>query len=189
MAHINLLPWRERLREERKKEFLTILIGVVIISAGILFLVHTYFTGEIDTQVARNEFVRTQVTVLDERVAEINQLRQQKEDIRARMNVISDLQGSRPIIVRIFEELVNTLPDGIYYETLSRTDNTISLEGVAESFAHVTELHRRLDGSDWFQATDLDDISVSPTGADTLANAIRFSLNLTLQLQLQQEEV
>ena len=114
MAQINLLPWRERLREERKREFFTILIGVVIISAGILFLIDRYFNGEIDVQVSRNEFLRSEITVLDERVAEINQLRQQKEDIRSRMNVITDLQGTRPVIVRIFDELVNTLPDGVY---------------------------------------------------------------------------
>ena len=189
MAHINLLPWRERLREERKREFLTILVGVVIISAGIIFLVHTYFTGGIDTQVARNEFVRTQITVLDERVAEINQLRQQKEDIRARMNVISDLQGSRPIIVRVFDELARTLPDGVYYETLSRIDNTISMEGVAESVGGITELHRNLDDSGWFQEVDLDDYSATPSSTDALSEAFRFSLSLTLELQEQQEEV
>ncbi|MFN3163000.1 MAG: PilN domain-containing protein [Pseudohongiellaceae bacterium] len=56
MAHINLLPWRERLREERRREFLSILVGVVIIGAGLLFLVDRYFNGEIDTQTARNDF-------------------------------------------------------------------------------------------------------------------------------------
>ena len=148
MAHINLLPWRERLREERKREFFTIVVGMVIISAGVLFLVDRYFNGEIDMQTSRNDFIRAEIAVLDERVAEINQLRQQKEDIRSRMNVITDLQGTRPVIVRIFDELVNTLPDGVYYESLVRVDNTISIEGVAESYARITELLRRLDDSE-----------------------------------------
>ncbi|PCJ25914.1 MAG: pilus assembly protein PilN [SAR86 cluster bacterium] len=189
MAHINLLPWRERLREERKREFLTILVGVVIISGGILFLVHTFFTGEINTQMARNDFVRTEIAVLDERVVEITELRQQKEDIRARMNVISDLQGTRPVIVRIFDELVKTLPDGVFYSSLNRVDNTVSIEGVAESYERITELLRRLDESDWFQESDLDEISAVPSGEDSILEAFTFTLSLSLQLQDQQEEV
>lgn len=189
MAQINLLPWRERLREERKREFFTILIGVVIISAGILFLIDRYFNGEIDVQVSRNEFLRSEITVLDERVAEINQLRQQKEDIRSRMNVITDLQGTRPVIVRIFDELVNTLPDGVYYESLIRLDNTISIEGVAESYSNITELMRRLDDSDWFQNSDLDDISAVDADVNSLSDAFSFTLSLSLQLPAQQEEV
>ena len=85
MAHINLLPWRERMREERKREFISIIAGVVVIAGGLLFLVDRYFIGEINTQTARNEFVRTEIGVLDEQVTEINQLRQQKEDIRYKL--------------------------------------------------------------------------------------------------------
>lgn len=189
MAHINLLPWRERLREERKREFFTILVGVVIISAGVLFLVDRYFNGQIDLQISRNDFLRAEISVLDGRVAEINELRQQKEDIRSRMNVITDLQGTRPVIVRIFDELVNTLPSGVYYESLVRVDNTISIEGIAESYAQITELLRRLDDSEWFQESDLDDISAVETGNNSLTQAFNFTLSLSLQLQSQQEEV
>ncbi len=188
MAHINLLPWRERLREERKREFFTILVAVVTVSAGVLFPVDHYFNGEIDTQMARNDYIRAEIAVLDERVAEISQLRQQKEDIRSRMNVISGLQGSRPVIVRIFDELVKTLPDGVYYSSLTRMDNTISIEGVAESYARVTELHRRLDDSDWFQDSDLDDISAITSADDSLTESLSFTLSLSLQLSAQQEE-
>jgi type IV pilus assembly protein PilN len=189
MAHINLLPWRERLREERKREFFTILVGVVIISAGILFLVDRYFNGEIDVQNSRNNFVRAEITVLDARVAEINQLRQQKEDIRSRMNVITDLQGTRPVIVRIFDELVKTLPDGVYYKSLVRVDNTISIEGMAESYSKITQLLRRLDDSEWFQESDLDDISAVKPGGNSLSEAFSFTLSLSLQLPSQKEEV
>lgn len=187
MAHINLLPWRERLREERKREFLSILVGVVIIAAGLLFLVDRYFNGEIDTQTARNDFLRGEISLLDEQVAEINQLRQQKEDIRSRMNVITDLQGTRPVIVRIFDELVKTLPEGVYYESLVRTDNTIAIEGVAESYARITELMRRLDDSNWFMNADLDDISAETSTNNPMAEAFTFTLTLGLELPDQEE--
>ena len=187
MAHINLLPWRERLREEKRREFLSILVGLLVIAGGLLFLVDRYFNGEINTQVARNNFLRAEITQLDAQVAEISELRQQKEDIRARMNVITDLQGTRPVIVRIFDELVKTLPDGVYYETLNRNGNMIAIEGVAESYSRITELMRRLDDSEWFTEANLSDISAATASGQTVANTFTFSLSLTLQLPGQQD--
>lgn len=191
MAHINLLPWRERLREERRREFLTIMVGFVIIAGGLIFLVDRYFTGEINMQQARNDFIRAEIALLDAQVAEINQLRQQKEDIRARMNVITDLQGTRPVIVRIFDEMVRTLPDGVFYEEVQRTDNVIAVEGIAESYARITELMRNLDDSEWFEATDLSEFSVIESAETAMSASISFSLTLNIELpnQADQDEV
>ena len=189
MAHINLLPWRERLREERKREFLTILVGVVIISGGVLFLADRYINGEIDSQSARNGFLQSEITVLDGQVAEIGQLRQQKEDIRARMNVITGLQGTRPVIVRVFDELVKTLPEGVYYTKLERVVNTISIEGVAESNSGISELMRRLDDSEWFRSPSLSDISAADISSQpSLTELVTFTLSFVLQLPDQQDE-
>ena len=170
--HINLLPWRERLREERRREFLTIMMGFVIISGGLVFLLDRYFNGEITMQQARNVFVRAEITLLDTQVAEINHLRQQKEDIRARMNVITDLQGTRPVIVRIFDEMVRTLLDGIFYEQVQRIEDVIAVEGIAESSARITELMRNLDDSEWFKATDLSEFSVVESAETSMSASI-----------------
>ena len=170
--HINLLPWRERLREERRREFLTIMMGFVIIAGGLVFLLDRYFNGEITMQQARNVFVRAEITLLDAQVAEINQLGQQKEDIRARMNVITDLQGTRPVIVRIFDEMVRTLPDGIFYEQVQRIEDVIAVEGIAESSARITELMRNLDDSEWFKATDLSEFSVVESAETSMSASI-----------------
>ena len=170
--HINLLPWRERLREVHRREFLTIMMGFVIIAGGLVFLLDRYFNGEITMQQARNVFVRAEITLLDAQVAEINQLGQQKEDIRARMNVITDLQGTRPVIVRIFDEMVRTLPDGIFYEQVQRIEDVIAVEGIAESSARITELMRNLDDSEWFKATDLSEFSVVESAETSMSASI-----------------
>ena len=185
MAQINLLPWRERLREERRREFLTIMVGFIIIAGGLVFLVDRYFNGEIDMQQARNDFVRGEIALLDAQVAEINQLREQKEEIRTRMNVITDLQGTRPVIVRIFDEMVRTLPEGVFYEEVQRTEDIIAIEGIAESYARITELMRNLDESEWFEATDLSEFSVVESSESPLSASISFSLTLNIELRNQ----
>ncbi len=190
MARINLLPWREQLREERKREFFVLLMGVVIIAGGILFLVDRNFRGDIRYQQARNDFLRREILVLDAKIVEINQLKEQKEQINARMEVIQDLQGSRPVIVRIFDELVKSMPAGVYFNSLKRTGNRLEIEGVAESNNKVSELMRRLDDSTWFVNPGLQQISAASADANSdqrAANA--FSLTLSLQeLSRDQEE-
>jgi type IV pilus assembly protein PilN len=182
MVRINLLPWRDQLREERKREFLVTLLGVVIVAGGLLFLVDRSFRGNITEQQGRNDFLSREILVLDARIEEINQLKLQKEQISARMEVVQDLRGSRPVIVRIFDELVKTLPSGVYFNSLERVGGLIQIEGIAESNSKVSELMRRINDSDWFVDPSLQQISAA--AADS--NAEQRSANaffLTLKLQ------
>ena len=181
MAQINLLPWRETLREERKRKYLTIIAMAVVASGATVFAADRYVRGAVANQIARNEFLTAEIAVVDAQVAEISKLQQQKREIQERMSVIQNLQGSRPVIVRVFDELVKTLPDGVYFESLERSGESMSIVGVAETYSQLTTLMRKLDGSDWFTSPNLRIISAADDeGAfnDTAAN--RFNLNLTL---------
>lgn len=187
MANINLLPWREQLREDRKREFLVALGGTVVIAAGLLFLADRYVNDAIDDQTARNDFLRQQIAVLDQRLVEIRELRAQKEELTERMSVIQDLQGTRPVIVRLFDELVRTLPEGVYYNSITRSGDTVRLEGVAESNGRVSALMRELDNSEWFAAPDLQQVTAQNRGAvqagQTSSNAFLLDVTLTTPQQ------
>ena len=184
MANINLLPWRERLREERKKQFF-ITLGVAAGFAGlILGIGHLYINGQIANQNARNTYLTEQITVLDGKIAEIRNLQEQKRALTERMTVIQDLQGRRPVIVRLFDELVRTLPEGVYYDRISRTGDVISLEGVADSANRVATLMRYLDDSEWFADPTLSQITADATivgadGQETTSNAFELTVRIT----------
>ena len=181
MTQINLLPWRETLREERKRRYLALMVVVLLASGGVVLAADRYVRGAMVNQDARNQYLMAEIQVLDEQVAEISELQQQKREIQERMSVIQNLQGSRPVIVRVFDELVKTLPESVYFESLERTGDSMNIVGVAESYSQLTTLMRRLDGSDWFTAPNLRIISAADDEeafSDTAAN--RFNLNLTL---------
>ena len=161
MANINLLPWREELREERKQEFLVGLGITVAIAAVILFAGDRYVNNSINNQNRLNDYLREQITSLDSEIAEIRELQRQKTELTERMTVIQDLQGRRPVIVRLFDELVRTLPDGVYYNQITRTEDVISFQGVAESNNRVSALLRSLDDSEWFESPVLQQISAA----------------------------
>jgi len=187
MANINLLPWRERRREERKKAFFITLgtafgLALAVLGAGIL-----YINGEIANQAARNKYITDQIAVLDTKIAEIRDLQSQKRALTERMAVIQDLQGRRPVIVRLFDELVRTLPDGVYYNSITRTGDAIALSGVADSANRVSTLMRYLDDSEWFADSNLNQITpinsgpgdVGPDGQQTQNGSFQLSVRVT----------
>ena len=94
MARINLLPWREQLREERKQRFLVSLGGLLVAAAALVFLGDQYLNGEIENQQARNDFVRKEIAVLDTRIAEISELRTRRQQLLERMKIIQDLRAT-----------------------------------------------------------------------------------------------
>ncbi|MCL6414954.1 PilN domain-containing protein [Aestuariirhabdus sp. Z084] len=174
MARINLLPWREELREEQKKQFLTVLAGIAIIAAGVVFLAGREVEGMIDHQNSRNEFVKKEIKVLDEKIKEISALRKKREELLARMKVIQELQGTRPVIVRVFDEVARSVPDGVYFSSLAISGNNLVVKGIAESNNRVSSLMRDFDQSEWFASPNLQAVNKarSGTGSD-------FSLTVT----------
>lgn len=176
MARINLLPWREQLREERKQRFLVAMGGTLIIAGGLVFVGGQYLNGAIDQQNARNEFVKKEIAVLDARIKEISELKERRQQLLERMKIIQDLQGNRPIIGRIFDQLVRTLPDGVYFTELKRTDKSIAIVGAAESNNRVSSLMRNLDASDWLVAPNLTEVKAVTAGAVDQANTFQLTV-------------
>ena len=179
MARINLLPWREQLREERKQRFLIALGGVLLVSGGLVFLGDQYFSSAIENQSARNDFLRKEIAVLDARIKEISELKTRRQQLLERMKIIQDLQGNRPIIGRVFDQLVRTLPDGVYYTGLKMNGHTIAIAGAAESNNRVSNLMRNLDASDWLTSPNLTEVKAITQGAVDQANTFQLTVQQT----------
>jgi len=185
MAEINLLPWRDERRAELKQEFLAIL-GVVVVFAGlILFAVDLIISGQIQYQQDRNAYVQDNITALNKQVEEIREMQRKRTQLLDRMTVIQELQGNRPIIVRILDQLVRTVPDGVFYTSVSARQQLITISGIAESNNRVSSLMRRLDASDWFKDPNLEGVKAEPGYGD---QATRFNLTVRLQLPSAGEE-
>lgn len=161
MARINLLPWRDERRQERKQEFLAILGGVVVFAAVLLFLADLYFNGKIDAQKSRNAYIESHIGQLNEQVREIRDIQKKRTQLLDRMKVIQELQGNRPIIVRLLDQLVRTVPDGVFYNTVKSDGKMITIQGVAESNNRVSSLMRQLDASDWFTEPNLEGVTAN----------------------------
>ena len=161
MPRINLLPWREGQRKERKLAF-TVAIGVAALAAGVTTLVvYIGFGSMIDAQEARNEKLRNEIKLVDKQIEEINNLENAKQKFIARMHIIEELQRSRPEIVHVFDEIVRTLPDGVYLTAVKQTGTKLRFDGVAQSSTRVSSFMRNIDASDWLRNPDLEVVQTS----------------------------
>jgi type IV pilus assembly protein PilN len=173
MAHINLLPWREERREERQKQFVAAVVAGLAFAAFILYLVIAYTNSMIDEQNSRNAYLKQEIAVLDKKIREIKDLEQQRNDLLARMQVIQELQESRPKVVKDFDALVRTVPEGIHLNKVTRNGNTLTLEGVAESNARVSVFMRQLDANPEFEQANLRVVEKSSSNSQAIR---KFSL-------------
>ncbi len=160
MTRINLLPWREELRQERQKQFMTMLVLSMILGAAIVGLIHVQMNSKIDYQTSRNQFLSNEISKLDKEIAEISELQKVRKSLIERMEVIQDLQASRPSIVHLFTDLVTTVPNGVFLKTLEQNNNILKLTGEAESNARVSSYMRNLNSSDWLTDPNLDVIEI-----------------------------
>jgi type IV pilus assembly protein PilN len=180
MAHINLLPWREAHRQEKQKEFVSILGLTAVAGATVVFASHMFVNGMISNQDDRNTFLDGEITAVDKRIAEIKELEKTKQALLDRMEIIQQLQRSRPEIIHTFDELVATLPDEAYITTLTQRGNQMEIKGKAASNARVSEYMRNLDRSPWLASPKLTVIETKKDANKGRQNNLRsFALNVS----------
>jgi len=165
MPRINLLPWREAQRKERKLAFL-VALGVAVLAAVVTtFACYLMYDSMIAGQQRRNEMLRGQIKLLDKQIEEINNLESDKQRFIARMQVIEKLQRSRPGIVHVFDEIVKTLPDGVYLTGVQQisagANKRLKFDGIAQSSTRVSSFMRNIDASDWLRNPELEVVQTS----------------------------
>jgi type IV pilus assembly protein PilN len=165
MPRINLLPWREAQRKERKLAFL-VALGVAVLAAMVsTFAVYLMYDSMIAGQQRRNQMLRAQIKLLDKQIEEINNLETEKQRFIARMDVIEKLQRSRPGIVHVFDEIVKTLPDGVYLTGVQQisagANKRLKFDGIAQSSTRVSSFMRNIDASEWLRNPELEVVQTS----------------------------
>jgi type IV pilus assembly protein PilN len=155
MPRINLLPWREQQRKERKLAFFVALTGATVAALVATFAGYLVFQSQISSQEARNERLRGEIKVLDAQIQEINSLESQKQRFIGRMQVIDKLQRSRSEVVHMFDEVANLVPDGVYLSSFKQNNRRLRFDGVAQSSTRVSTFLRNIDSSQWMKNSSL----------------------------------
>ena len=119
------------------------------------FLVNTYYNSQIDGQNERNAYLQDQITQVDGKIKEIEELDKKKARLLARKEVIEQLQANRSQMVHLFDSLVRTIPDGVVLTSIKQEGEKLTLEGRSQSNARVSTYMRNLEGSGWMTKPEL----------------------------------
>ena len=156
MAKINLLPWREELRQQKKKEFLSLLGLAALVTVIVLGLVHLYIGGLKDRQTQRNKMLQDEIAVLDTKIVEVKAIGEKKAKLLSKIDLVQRLQESRPEIVHLFDEIPRTTPDGVFLSKFTQTGAELNFEGKTQSNARVSAFMRGIEASSWLHGPKLD---------------------------------
>jgi type IV pilus assembly protein PilN len=176
MTRINLLPWRELLRKEREREFYTLAGGAAFFMGLVVVYIHFHIAGVIETQNGRNTFLDQEIKKVESQIKEIDRLETEKSQLLARMKVIEELQGQRPQMVHLFDEVVKAIPDGVYLTSIKQSGTSVAIEGIAQSNARVSAFMRNIDASHWLAEPKLEVIEALSGKNDQKGS--KFKLNL-----------
>ena len=178
MAHVNLLPWREKQRQHQKQQYLAGLLAVAAIVGLIFWFIGQAIDQQINNQNSRNQYLEREITILDAQIGEIKTVKEKKSAIEQRMALIEQLQASRNIAPIVFDELAKLVPPGVAFETMTRTNNRIEIEGVSDSNNRLSDFMRALENSKVFVAAELSTIKSDSSTARAISNfTLTFSIN------------
>jgi type IV pilus assembly protein PilN len=167
MPRINLLPWREQDRKIRRREFTVAACGAIVAAAVFVGGGKLVYASWTDSQTEKNNLLKKEIVKLDAQIADIQDLETRKQRLVARMEIIEKLQRKRPEIVHLFDEIVKTVPDGIYLTAIKQSGNRLEIHGIAQSSTRVSTFMRNIDSSVWMDNPVLQVVESakdSPTG-------------------------
>ena len=183
MIPINLLPHRAARRKAQQQQFFVLAGMTVGLAAAIVVAVHIVFAGLIETQVERNKYLESEIVLLDKQIDEIKKLKEQTQALLARKRVVESLQTNRTETVRLLDQLVRQLPDGVYLKTVKQTGQKVNVIGYATSNARVSTLMRNFEASPWLESPALIEIK-----SVTVENAPLNEFNLNIMISRPKEE-
>jgi len=170
MPRINLLPWREQQRTLRRKEFWLAAGGAALAAIMFALVGKLIYSGRIDEQLARNALLKSEISKLDTKIADILNLEDRKRRLVARMEIIEKLQRSRPEIVHLFDSIARAVPNGVYLTALRQNGAKLEIDGIAQSNTRVSTFMRNIDASVWMNNPVLQVVEAaksSPTGGSS----------------------
>ncbi len=156
MAKINLLPWRDELRQQKKNNFFKIILLGILITGLCMGLVHLFIDSKVQQQEARNKRLQNEIALLNQKIVAIKSIEEKRAKLLAKIDVISNLQKSRPEIVHLFDEIPRLVPEGVHLTKFTQLGKELTFEGKSESNARVSAFMNAIEASAWLHQPKLD---------------------------------
>ena len=136
LTRINLLPYREEIKQRKQQQFKVLMLGAFAVGLGLAAATYLGIDSAISNQEGRNNFLQTEIDRLDRELGEIDKLQQEKEAFLAKKLKVEELQEKRYQAAYILDSLNALTPDNTYLtavEAESPTSYKISGHAVRDN--------------------------------------------------------
>lgn len=178
MTNINLLPWRETRREQEKKIFITMLSLVLVFALVFVMLFNYFVTKLVDNQSERNQRLKNEVALLDKSLKTIALLKKERASLIARMQVVENLESTRPLTIHLFDEVIKIMPSGVVVTKMERKGYEVTIWGYTESNSNISDVMRNIENNKWIQNPVLTEIKKALEAKPTMNNEFKLSFVL-----------
>jgi type IV pilus assembly protein PilN len=161
MAFINLFPWREEANKAQQREYFTLLTVVAVVAFALVLAFRQFYQMRVDGQNSRNQFLKTEIKLLDARIIKIKNLKEKKKELQKRTKVVEQLQRSRNVGTQVLDEIAKIVPIGVYLTRLEKHGNSIKIIGKSESNNHLANMIREIESSLLFTDVILESITTN----------------------------
>jgi type IV pilus assembly protein PilN len=177
MSNINLLPWRDEYKKKKRNIFYVVLALSSLVVLGLSYGGKLYVDSLIAAQQQRNQYLQTETIRLDQRIAEIREIKKEKAELERRIKLIQQLEEKRNHATRLFNTLVDVVPGGIYLNNVTFINEQINVQGMSESNNRLAKMMRNIDNSGWLGESSISSIVAGPSKPIKLSKfAMKFSV-------------
>lgn len=153
---INLLPYREEIKQRKKQQFNILMLSALLVGVGLSVLAYVSINSAISNQESRNQFLETEISKLDTDLGEIKKLQQEKENYLAKKQKVEELQEKRSQAAYIIDTLNVLTPENTYLTAVNAENpTTYTITGRAMSDNKIAMLMRALPSTGVFSQPEL----------------------------------
>ncbi|WP_293276150.1 PilN domain-containing protein [Neisseria sp. oral taxon 014] len=153
---INLLPYREEIKQRKKQQFNFLMLSALLVGVGLSVLAYVSINSAISNQESRNQFLETEISKLDTDLGEIKKLQQEKENFLAKKQKVEELQEKRSQAAYIIDTLNVLTPENTYLTAVNAENpTTYTITGRAMSDNKIAMLMRALPSTGVFSQPEL----------------------------------
>ena len=153
---INLLPYREEIKQRKKQQFNILMLSALLVGVGLSVLAYVSINSAISNQESRNQFLETEISKLDTDLGEIKKLQQEKENFFAKKQKVEELQEKRSQAAYIIDTLNVLTPENTYLTAVNAENpTTYTITGRAMSDNKIAMLMRALPSTGVFSQPEL----------------------------------
>ena len=159
LIKINLLPYREEIKQRKRQQFKILMLSSLLIGVGLSAIAYLAINNAISDQESRNTFLEAEITKLDNDLGEIKKLQQEKENFLAKKQKVEELQEKRSQAAYIIDSLNVVIPDNTYITSLDAENPTsYKITGRAISDNKIAMFMRSLPSTGIFTQPELLEI-------------------------------